>query len=291
MITWKTISLEDREIIDSFTKNRFDTCDLNFSNLFLWSKGDNLEYKVHQDCLMIRGESLGKKFAYSPVSKDDNPLNLKICFEEFLSEGIPIICIPEKYKLLLENQFDFLEYRDSFDYVYRREDLAFLRGRRFSKKKNRINNFTKLYQFKYEQIDSSNIPAVIEFQNKWQREREGDKEENLHSEHLGILSLFENFSSLDLKGAILKVDGKIIAYSLGEILNSDMGVIHIEKADSSYIGSYQVINYLFAQNEFEDVTYLNREDDAGDEGIRQAKESYNPAFLLKKYTVTNNLEK
>ena len=286
MTTWKTISLEDREIIDSFTKNRFDTCDLNFSNLFLWSKGDNLEYKIQNDCLMIKGKSLGKKFAYTPISKNDDPLKLKICFEEFLNDGIPIICIPEKYKNLLETQFSFSEYRDSFDYIYRREDLAFLKGRKFSKKKNRINNFTKLYQFKYEPIDKDNIPSVIEFQKQWQSERDGDSEEILHSEHLGILSLFENFSSLNLKGGVLKVDEKVVAYSLGEILNSDMGVIHIEKADSTYIGSYQVINYLFAQNEFGSVTYLNREDDSGDEGIRQAKESYNPVFLLKKYTVS-----
>jgi len=99
------------------------------------------------------------------------------------------------------------------------------------------------------------------------------------------MHILHNFDKLDLIGAMIKIDGKVIAYSLGEVLNDEYAVIHIEKGLNNYIGSYQMINYLFAQNEFSKCKYINREDDFGDEGLREAKESYHPAFLLKKYEI------
>lgn len=286
MKTWKNICIEDKEIIDSFTKERFDTSDLSFSNFFLWSKGDSLQYKIKNNCLMIKGEYLGNYFAYIPISKEDNLNDLISCIEEFLSENIQIICVPEKYKTLLNNYFIFEEYRDSFDYIYNTEDLAFLKGRKYSKKKNKINKFNSLYEFQYEKINAGNINDIIEFQKKWQLERNPDFLPILEREHIGILSLLENFNSLDFVGGLIRVEGKVVAYSLGEYLKKDTVVVHIEKGDSSYTGCYQVINSLLLQNEFLNTSFVNREDDFGDMGIRQAKESYYPTFLLKKYIIT-----
>lgn len=99
------------------------------------------------------------------------------------------------------------------------------------------------------------------------------------------MHILHNFDKLDLIGAMIKIDEKVIAYSLGEVLNDEYAVIHIEKGLNNYIGSYQMINYLFAQNEFSKCKYINREDDFGDEGLREAKESYHPVFLLKKYEI------
>lgn len=286
MTTWKNISLEDKDIIDSFTKGKFDTCDLSFSNLFLWSLGDSLQYKIKNNCLMVKGEYLGNYFAYTPVSKDDNCVDLIPCIEELLDENIQILCVPEKYEVLLKDHFIFEEYRDSFDYVYHTKDLAFLKGRKYSKKKNKINKFNTLYEFQYEKIDENNIADVIEFQKKWQIERDADSLPVLEREHKGILSILENFNSLDLVGGLIRVEDKVVAYALGEHLKRDIALIHIEKGDSSYTGCYQVINSLFLQNEFSDTSFVNREDDFGDSGIRGAKESYYPAFLLKKYIIT-----
>ncbi|MBM6823298.1 phosphatidylglycerol lysyltransferase domain-containing protein, partial [Fusobacterium mortiferum] len=115
---------------------------------------------------------------------------------------------------------------------------------------------------------------VIEFQKNWCKNRECYLSAVLNNENLGIINLLNNFKELEFIGAILRVEGEIIAYSLGEILNSEYGVIHIEKGLNEYIGSYQLINHLFAQNEFSNCKYINREDDFGDKGLREAKESY-----------------
>ena len=126
---------------------------------------------------------------------------------------------------------------------------------------------------------------IIKFQEEWCQNRECYSIPVLNNENIGIMHILHNFDKLDLIGAMIKIDGKVIAYSLGEVLNDEYAVIHIEKGLNNYIGSYQMINYLFAQNEFSKCKYINREDDFGDEGLREAKESYHPAFLLKKYEI------
>lgn len=289
MSTWKNILIEDKEIIDSFTKGKFDICDLTFSNLFLWSKGDSLQYKIKNNCLLIKGEYLGTSFAYVPISKENNCSDIVKSIEEFLNENIQIISVPEEYKILLNDFFKFQEYRDSFDYIYSTEDLGFLKGRKYSKKKNQINKFKKLYNFKYERINKNNIKEILEFQKKWQLENNGDNIPVLKREDIGILSLLENFDSLNLIGGFIRVENEIVAYSLGEIAKDGTALIHIEKANINYLGSYQIINHLFVQNEFLNTTFINREDDFGNLGIRQAKESYHPIFLLKKYIIIEKL--
>lgn len=201
------------------------------------------------------------------------------------NEKMRIILVPEYWKNILEDEFYLEERRESFDYIYSSEDLGTLKGRKYSKKKNRINNFKKLYNYTYEKINEKNVNEVIEFQKNWCKNRECYLSAVLNNENLGIINLLNNFKELEFIGAILRVEGEIIAYSLGEILNSEYGVIHIEKGLNEYIGSYQLINHLFAQNEFSNCKYINREDDFGDKGLREAKESYHPIFLLKKYEI------
>ncbi len=105
----------------------------------------------------------------------------------------------------------------------------------------------------------------------------------LSSEDRGIVEIMKNFQNLDVTAAGIKIDGKLAAFTIGERVSEETAVIHIEKADSSFTGIYQAINYLFLKNEFSDLKYVNREEDLGIEGLRQAKLSYNPVMFGKKY--------
>ncbi len=93
-----------------------------------------------------------------------------------------------------------------------------------------------------------------------------------------------NFTPLGLRGGILRLDGKIIAFTLGKQSTPDMFVMQIEKADHTIPGAYQMINQQFALHNCKGVTYINREEDLGIDGLRQAKRSYQPVMLAKKYT-------
>ncbi|MDU1910771.1 DUF2156 domain-containing protein [Fusobacterium sp.] len=284
---WKKLTIEDKEIIDNFTKGKFKTCDYNFTNLFLWSQGENLYYKIENDVLIIHGTFVGDEYSFMPIPKDENAIGaMKGIIKDLLQNNKKIVLVPEEWKEKLEDTFILEERRDSFDYVYSIESLAYLKGRKYAKKKNRVHNFMKSYNYSYESVTSENVKKVIDFQTNWCHDKECEIIPVLRNENMGILNLLHNFDVLGIKGGILKVDGKIVAYTLGEAISDEYVVIHIEKGLNDYVGSYQMINRTFLEKEFTDYKYVNREDDFGDEGLREAKESYHPLELLKKYEIT-----
>lgn len=286
---WQKIEIESKETIDLYTKNRFDICDFSFVNLFLWSRGEQLEYKVENNVLVIRGYYNGEVYYFMPIPKEETEENLaamKHEMDSILEEKAPLGYFTEYWVERLKNEYVFEEERDSFDYVYQVEDLAFLKGRKYAKKKNRISQFKRKYEeFSLEEITEKNLEEVKEFQRQWCFCRECEKQEVLRNENMGIVDLLDSFHELGLQGSMLKVGKEVIGFSLGEVLNEKMVLIHIEKAIAEYVGSYQILNSLFLQQHFLEYQYVNREDDFGDEGLRDAKESYHPVFLLKKFNL------
>lgn len=284
---WKRLDKSSKELIDSYTKGRFTICDFSFTNLYLWSVGEKLEYREDKDVLTIRGYYHGDKYYFMPIPKEESPENLramKEVLDEILGEKAPVGYFSEHWKNLLEEEYEFEAVRDSFDYIYEVESLAYLKGRKYAKKKNRISQFQRRYpNFSVEKITSENIAEVKQFQYAWCKERECEKEEILRNENIGILYLLEDFEDLGLQGSLLRVENKIVGFSLGEALTEDYVVVHVEKALIEYVGSYQILNSYFLQQHFLDYPYVNREDDFGNEGLREAKESYHPAYLLTKY--------
>ena len=283
---WKKLTIEDKELIDNFTKGKFRTCDYNFTNLFLWSQGENLHYKIENDILIVCGTFVEDEYCFMPIQKDESVIGaMKNIIKELLQNNKKIVLVPEEWKDKLEDTFILEERRDSYDYIYSIESLAYLKGRKYAKKKNRVHNFMKSYNYSYEPVTAENIGEVIDFQTNWCHDKECEIIPVLRNENMGILNLLHNFNVLGIKGGILRVEGKIVAYTLGEAINDEYVVIHIEKGLNNYVGSYQMINMTFLEKEFTDYKYVNREDDFGDEGLREAKESYHPLELLKKYEI------
>ena len=280
---WKKLTIDSREELQKFLKNKFETSDMNFTNLFLWSFSENIQYTVENEILYIKGFYEGNEYYFSPVSKDDNKDKMIDAVKKIKEKNGKILFIPEIYKEFLKEDFIVTEERDSFDYIYLQEDLAELKGRKFSSKKNKINKFKKTYNFTYEKISRENIEDIRIFQREWTENRKEDT--IIISETMGIEELLNNYEILELRGGVVKVNGKIVAYAIGEKLTENMGVIHIEKGIFDYQGSYQMINMYVAKEEFSDVELMNREDDFGSLGLREAKLSYQPIKFIKKYSI------
>lgn len=195
--------------------------------------------------------------------------------------------IYEDGKTRLEKAFpamEFTEDRDNWDYVYLREKLANLSGRKYHGKKNHYNNFKKEYpDYVYEPIAPNNYEECKAFGDEWCEKRVGG-DESLRCELCAIHEAIDNFEVLDLRGGVIRIDGKVEAFSFGKKINDDTAVLHVEKANPEYRGLYAAINKDFAKHAWSDVVYLNREEDMGHEGLRMAKESYNPEFMVKKYS-------
>ena len=175
--------------------------------------------------------------------------------------------------------------RDNSDYVYSTLDLIQLSGRKYHRKKNHLNRFLKNYQFEYRDLDMELVECFIDMQEEWCQMKECVDKPDLLSEDYAINMALTHFEELDYRGGAIQIDYKIEAFSLGESLNTDTAVIHIEKANPDIPGLYSAINQFFCSNRWAEKEYINREQDMGIEGLRKAKESYHPHHMVNKYIV------
>ena len=178
-----------------------------------------------------------------------------------------------------------LPVRDDFDYVYRTEDLVGLSGRRFHSKKNHVNRFRTSYDFTYEPLTTDRVPACLALAEAWCTLRRCEEDMNLLGEWSAVRQALRHREDLGYVGGVIVVDGDVKAFSLGDALNEETGVVHIEKADPEIPELYAVINQLFAKREFAGVPFVNREQDLGEPGLRRAKSSYHPHHLEEKFRI------
>ena len=182
----------------------------------------------------------------------------------------------------MPERFVFEHNRDRSDYIYETHSLIELKGRKFHKKKNHVNHFYENYpNYRYETLSEGNQQELLATWNAWFAQSEPTQ--SLANEHIGICNAITHFADLNFRCGIVRVGGEIVAFSLGEPLNKETAVIHIEKANIHYQGAYQVINQLFLKHEWSDYRFVNREEDLGIEGLRRAKLSYQPYCILDKY--------
>ena len=176
--------------------------------------------------------------------------------------------------------------RDNFDYLYRAEDLKYFRGKKLSGQRNHVNKFLKTYgSWLFRPIAPEDIPSVKGFLDRY-ASRVDKSAASFHEDIAKTHEVLDNYQTYDLLGGMLLVDGQIAGFSLGEIIGDTL-FTHIEKADRDYEGCYQMLVAQFAQHfATEGIAFINREDDAGDLGLRTSKLSYHPIALLEKYTVT-----
>ena len=180
--------------------------------------------------------------------------------------------------------------REQWEYLYDRAELAMLPGNRFHKKKNLVNQYRKLYGMEYRPLhigeNAAMLRDALQLQEEWFRRHDDGSDPSLLAENNAIFRVLHNWSRLPgLMGGSLYVENTMTAFTIGEPLDASTLVLHFEKARHGYKGAYQAINNAFAQHIPEIYTTLNREQDLGEEGMRQAKETYNPTGFLHKEKV------
>jgi hypothetical protein len=177
------------------------------------------------------------------------------------------------------------EDRDNWDYVYRVEDLSELAGRRFHKKRNLVKQCLEGHKCAHEPITEANLAECLDFQERWCKARQCGVEPGLCHENLAVLEMLEHYHELGLFGSAVRVDGRIEAYAVGEELSPGTAVCHFEKAAPGIQGLGQLINQWFAEHSLSGYEFVNREQDMGIPGLRQAKESYYPHHMVEKLKV------
>ena len=261
------------------------TSDYSFGNLWAWRDVYGLEWAWREDLVWIR-QTLPHICYWAPVGPWQQ-VKWSQRLPHFFSEKSSFTRIPE---LLARSWEDIpglsLESNpDHWDYIYSVPELVELKGNKFHKKRNLLRQFQKHYQAEYVRLDPSHIEQVLILQTEWCLWRECEDSATLEKENEAILATLREWQNLeDVFGGGLRMDGNMIAYTVAEPLDSETLVIHFEKACPTYKGVYQAINQIFLEREAQGFIYVNREQDLGDPGIRQAKQSYNPVRYEKKYS-------
>lgn len=292
-IEFKRPELEDKEIITSyFEKAPSRSCERTFVNVYLWSRHYKVKYAVIEDALIFKSEDRGMAFAYPAGEPEHVKKALEFLMEYCKERECPFILYnvtPEMFAQLegwYPGRFTVEYDRDIADYVYESEKLATLAGKKLHGKRNHINKFKSLYpDWTYEELNDDNVEDCFQMALKWRNKNGCEDDPEKNAEMCVTLNSLRLYKELGLKGGVLKVDGRIIAFTVGEPLCGDTFVVHIEKAFADVEGAYPMINQQFVQHECADYTYVNREEDTGAEGLRKAKLSYRPAFLEEKGVV------
>ena len=292
-ISWKELELSDRQLIESYyAKEPKRNCEFTFANNYLWKPFCPIFFGIVEDSLVFESGEAGMSVSFPQGVRD-----LKKTVDA-LSEWFEQVGRPFKMHLVSAEQFEKLEAvypgrfqiaydRDFADYVYEREKLLTLSGKSMHGKKNHCNKFKKRYpDWSYEVITAENTEECLSMAEEWwQLNNQGEGGEK-EAEIAVTMNALRNREVLGLTGGLLRAGGKVVAFAIGEPCGEDMFVVHFEKAFSDVEGAYSMINQQFVEHAMDGYTYVNREDDAGSDGLRRAKLSYHPAFLMEKGLVT-----
>lgn len=295
-ISFRKPELSDKELITSYLKKYPSrSCDRTFANILLWSVHYHVDFAEYKNTLIFRDREAQSSYAF-PMGKDEDVKSaIGELMEAAKGEGreFSLYEITEENLEKLENwfpgTFEIVYDRDAADYVYEAEALATLAGKKLHGKRNHINKFKSNFEnrWSYEPLSEHNQTECLKMADEWCRQNGCHEDEEKQSELCVAKNSIRLYKELELTGGVLRVDGEIVAFTLGEEVNEDTFVVHIEKAFADVDGAYPMINQQFVQHEiYGKYIYVNREEDMGIEGLRKAKLSYKPAFLVEKGIVT-----
>lgn len=290
------ITINDKALFEKYIKPyNPQASEMSFTNIFMWREYYKFRYSIVNDLLCIVSfMDSGAPFAFMPAGKlnEENFTGAVFALKEHFKErghNLQFRRVTSSelryFREFVKSEDNIVYDRDNSDYVYLAENLIKLSGKKYDGKRNHIKRFKKLYEYRYIKLDANHIDECRRIMNDWCREKNCNCHRGAYCERHAGMELLNNYDALGCKGAIIEVNGRIEAFTVGELLNRDTAVIHIEKANNRIHGLYTFINQQFCENEWQDAVYVNREQDLGIEGIRKAKLSYNPVKMIDKYTV------
>ncbi len=286
---FKKITLEDKTVFDAHYQ-QFPPIHSgeSFITMVSWGHFVQYHYAQIQDNIVILSKGTNETLLHHPIGKPNKDILTKT-IALARKENILFGFIKKNEKEIINHQFpslEIIEDRDFFDYVYRASDLAELPGTKYGKIRNRLNKFIKNFDYTTEEITLDNMDEVNEFLKRWCLWKDCESDELLENERKAILFSMSHFFELGFQGLALRINDSIQAISMYEKMNPDTVVVHFEKGSPDFDGIYKAINKETAQRVQHLVPFINREEDLGIPGLRQAKLSYNPHHFIEVYYVS-----
>lgn len=296
MLKFEPIKIVDKSVFaDVLSQRRYENSWLTFGNLFIWRHAFGTEWARLPEGILIKFRQGGQDYFLPPLVTAEASFAAVVnrIAETTTTAGERFVMLGASEAMAAEIETAFPgKYaaeakRDRYDYLYQAADLKNLAGRRYHAKRNYVNRFrSETPDWQYETLTAKLAQECLQVAEAWCESRNCDSDSDLAHEYDAISEAFMHFDELDCFGGAIRIVGKVEAFTLGEMLNADMAVVHVEKADAAITGLFPMINQEFCRRLSPEVEYVNREEDMGNEGLRKAKESYYPIRLIEKYELT-----
>lgn len=293
-LTFHPVTIEDRPIMDGHaTICGGMNCDINFMNIYSYQFRYHTEVALWRRHLVFRFLADGHVAYMALIDPADVPALLDVLLSESDRGGYPFLLMGlcENMIPLIEQArpgyFVFTYDRDYCDYIYSRETLEKLAGKKLQPRRNFVNRFRKKYpDYEYRALTPDDFPACLEIDKRWiQRKSNGEVDEEDNAERQSIKRVFSQWDKLNGRGGVIYLKGDLVAFTFGAEISPEIFDVCVEKASPLYEGSYAIINQEFVSHLPQQYLHINREEDLGIEGLRKVKLSYRPEILLKKYSV------
>jgi uncharacterized protein len=264
--------------------------DFSFINLWGWALNYGLEWAWYGGLVWIR-QTLPEPAHWAPVGPWQT-IDWEAAISDLSSTGpLQFIRVPDRLLALWKGQPGLhcraTETRGHWDYIYSVPELVALKGNRFHKKKNLLNQFLKKYDFRFRPFEPALVKEALSMQADWCLWRDCESSDTLMAENIAIERVLTRWEALEgILGGALAIEDHLVAYTVADALSDDTVVIHFEKGCTSVTGVYQAINQMFLESLGDRFETVNREQDLDDPGLRKAKLSYQPIHLLEKYEVS-----
>jgi uncharacterized protein len=288
MTGFEPVSLEGQDrYLELLGASGITASDYSFINLWGWAEEHGLQWSFTGDLVWIRQTKPAPVF-WAPVGRLGQ-VDWPQVFDAPWLEHASFTRVPEAVVNIwagaLGGRVEAQDDRGNWDYVYSVPELVALSGNRFHKKKNLVNQFNKKFASTYVDLGPALIGQTRDMQEKWCVWRDCESSQTLMAENRAIERVLLAWESLrNIMGGALQVDSRLVAFCIAEAFRPDTLVIHFEKGFTEFTGSYQAMNQTFLAAHREHA-FVNREQDLDEEGLRQAKLSYNPVDFVRKYRV------
>lgn len=286
MLERKKIDLAAQPIFAQHIQNE-DNSTYNFTNMFMWAQDTAITYAVVEGCLVLFFQRDRQPVSASlPMGGGDKKKAVQTISNYIEEQGLRPVYrnlsahMKEELEAMFPHCFQFIEDRADADYIYLTKDLISLSGKKLHAKRNHYNYFKNTYSYTYKTLTKEDMPACISVYDRWISDKEALRGQD--ESRASMMRLLTNFDALPVRGGGIFVDGEIVAFSIGEAVSNDTALIHLEFA-ADIRGAFNAINREFCAHAWADFTYVNREEDMGLAGLRQAKLAYRPVRLLEKF--------
>ena len=291
-MTFHPLTLSDREAMQAVTlPSGRRNCNYTFANLVGWKFLFGTEVCVLENAVVLRYTFEGQR-AYMVCTAEALSLELIEALFDDSNGDLTLMGLEDSQVAQISGFSISVEpVRDQYDYIYRRTNLATLNGKHLDAKRNHINRFRAEHpDFEYRPLTPESFDECRRLTEIWQEEKNqnqnenqnenGNRNETIDAEHRVMETIFSNWDALGMTGGSIIVDGRMVAFTYGAAVTADTFDVCVEKADRHVEGAFAIINQQFAEHLPEQYIYLNREEDMGIQGLRQAKLSYHPEILL-----------